>query len=267
VVRDDRNGLLVFWRNDRMGLLEPQDPILIEGQHFAPDGTRSWGAGGRIVRTTNLTAGSAGSISTSLGAASDGHGGAVVSFDDGVSGTNLDVFAQRVAGDGSLLWRNGTPVATGGADQANDSVTGTPDGGAFVTVWQPLSSPDDQLWLYRLGADGRVLWRQLLSSRDAGFPSHDFGAYGSFDQGRLRLAWNHFKQDGSSTIDVYLAVFDLTGRRLNGPVGLPLTTAPSSQILRGFAFDPKRKQGLAVWNDSRKNSTFDFDAVGGLYQE
>jgi hypothetical protein len=265
LVRDSRNGLLVFWRNGRSGLLSPKDRILIEGQHLAPDDSQGWGAQGRIVRTANLPAGT-GYVYSSLSAVSDGQGGAVLSFDDGPSGANFDVFAQRVTGDGRLLWRNGAAVATGGAYQENDSVTATPDGGAFVTVWQPQPGLE-KLWLYRLGPDGKIRWRQQLSSTDSGFPSHDWGAYGSFDNGRLRIAWNHFRQDGSGTIDVYLAVFDLAGHRLNGPVGVPLTTAQNSQTLRGFVFDPARKQGLAVWNDSRKGGPDDLDTVGGLYKE
>jgi hypothetical protein len=265
LVRDNRNGPMVFWRNGRFGFLSPQDHILIEGQHLAPDGSRNWGAQGRIIRTTNLPA-STGHAYSSLGAVSDGQGGAVLSFDDGLSGGNLDVFAQRVTGDGRLLWRNGATVAAGSAYQVNDSVTAAPDGGAFITVWQPQPGPE-KLWLYRLGPDGKIRWRQQLSSTDSGYPSTDGGAYGSFDNGRLRIAWNHFRQDGSGTIDVYLAIFDLAGHRLNGPIGTPLTSAQNSQILRGFVFDPARKQGLAVWNDYRKGGPDDPDTVGGLYKE
>jgi hypothetical protein len=264
LVRDSRNGLMVFWRNNRLGPLSPKDRILIEGQHLAPDGSSLWGAQGRIVRTTHFLT-QTGYLYGLFNAVSDGQGGAVVSFQDGTL-KNLDVFAQRVTGDGRLLWGNGAPVATGGSLQQHDSLTAAPDGGAFVTVWQPV--PPEQLWLYRLGPDGKTLWRQRLSPTDSNLPSHDWGAYGSFNNGRLRMAWNHSRQDGSGTIDVYLAIFDLAGRRLNGPVGTPLTTAQDSQILRGLVFDPARKQGLAVWNDYRKGGgPDDLDTVGGLYKE
>ena len=263
IVRDARNGLMVFWRNDRMGLLTPKDRVLIEGQHLAPDGTRSWGSRGLIVRATNLPAGT-GHLYSSLGAVSDGQGGAVVSTDDGPAGTNLDVFAQRVTGDGRLLWRNGIAVATGAAYQQHDSATAAPDGGAFVTVWLPQSL---QLRLYRIDGNGKVRWSQLLSSTDSEGSPSDFNAYGSFDDGRLRVAWIHQRQNGAFTMDVYLAVFDLAGRRLNGPAATPITTAQDGQFLRGFVFDPARKQGFAVWNDRRSGTWDDLDTVGGLYKE
>jgi hypothetical protein len=68
-------------------------------------------------------------------------------------------------------------------------------------------------------------------------------------------------------MDVYLAIFDLAGHRLNGPTATPITTALDGQFLRGFAFDPTRKQGFAVWEDRRKGTWDDLDAVGGLYRE
>lgn len=263
LVRDDRNGLMVFWRNDHMGLLTPNEHIEIDGQHLAPDGTRTWGAQGRLVRATKLNAGY---LFTSLAAVPDGQGGAVVSFDDGTSPTNLDVFAQRITGDGRLLWRNGVAVAAGSGYQANDSLTATRDGGAFVTVWMPLTGQGDQLWLYRLGANGKVLWKQRVTSGDPRLAISDFGAYASFDNGRLRLAWEHYRSDGRS-FDVYLAVYDLAGHRLNGADGTPLNSDQHAQFLRGFAFDPAHKQGLAVWDDQRTDNAIDFDTRGALYQE
>jgi hypothetical protein len=179
---------------------------------------------------------------------------------------DLDVFAQRIAGDGRLLWRNGVALATGSPYQANDSLTATADGGAFVTAWLPLIGQGDQLWLYRLAANGKVLWKQRITSGDPLASASDFGAYASFDGGRLRLAWEHYRSIGSA-FDVYLAVYDLAGHRLNGAAGTPLTSTPNSQFLRGFAFDPVRKQGLAVWDDQRKPNAIDFDTLGALYQE
>lgn len=265
VVRDDHNGLMVFWRNNQMGLLTPDEHVQIEGQHLAPDGTRSWGARGRIVRTTKLPAGT-GYLFLSLAAVPDGQGGAVVSFDDGTSPASRDVFAQRITGDGRLLWRNGAAVAAGSPYQANDSLTATRDGGAFVTVWQPAALGGTELWLYRLGPNGKVLWKQQVTAGDPRLAFSDLGAYASFDNGRLRLAWEHYRSDGRS-FDVYLAVYDLAGHRLNGADGTPLNSDQHAQILRGFAFDPVRKQGLAVWDDQRKDNAVDFDTRGALYQE
>jgi YD repeat-containing protein len=77
----------------------------------------------------------------------------------------------------------------------------------------------------------------------------------------------HQRQDGTWTIDVYLAIFDLAGHRLSGSNATPITTAVDAQFLRGFVFDAARRQGLAVWEDRRKGTWDDLDTIGGLYEE
>jgi hypothetical protein len=263
LVTDGRGGALVFWRNNRDPFNAPQHPILIEGQRLTPDGTRAWGTRGRILRTTNLAA--AGGYSFfELSATSDGRGGAVLSFHDwrGQGVLALDVFAQRVNRAGRVLWGRGVPVAATGEPEQNDSITAAPDGGAFVTVWAPRSLT---LWLHRLGPDGRVRWKRQLFAEDVGPTPNDWGAYGSFDQGRLRIAWIHQRQNGTWTMDVYYVIYDLDGFRLLDAT--PLTTAQDGQFLRGFAFDAARAQGFAVWEDRRKGTWEDLDTVGGLYKE
>lgn len=266
LVEDGHGGLLVFWRNQRHPLSDPQvQTMLMEGQHFANDGTRLWGRRGRILRTTNLAEASDYSYSF-FGAVSDGAGGAVVTFNDwnGKWKPTYDVLAQRVSGDGHLLWGDGVTVAGGPLHQQHDAVIAAPDGGAFVTVWNPDQA---QLWLYRLLPSGQVSWRQPVSSTDGGPRPNDFGAHGSVDGGRLRVAWTHQRQDGTLDIDVYLAVFDLAGHRLNGAAATPITTAPDAQFLRGFVFDPTRHQGFAVWEDRRKGNWDDLDTIGAIYVE
>ena len=263
LVRDDRNGVMVFWRNNRDAFTAPDDRALIEGQHLTPEGTRAWGRSGKILRTSNLGA-SGFSGFAELSAVSDGQGGAIISFNDwrGQGALALDVFSQRVTGDGRLLWGQGAAVATGDEQQQNDSIIAAPDGGAFVTVWQPL-----RLWLYRLGPEGKVRWKRQISSSNSGSTPNDWGAYGSFDKGRLRIAWIHQQQNGTWTMDVYLAIFDQDGRRLNGPAATPITSALDGQFLRGFAFDSARLQGFAAWEDRRKGTWDDLDTIGGLYKE
>jgi hypothetical protein len=53
-VRDGQGGLIVVWLNTRYKFDRRVDPILVEGQRFAVDGRRLWGAKGKLVRRTNL---------------------------------------------------------------------------------------------------------------------------------------------------------------------------------------------------------------------
>jgi hypothetical protein len=269
LVPDGHDGVMGFWSNKRDAFDHPKDRSLIEGQHFTAQGVKTWGPQGRILRTAGLGA-SVVSSPDELGAVSDGRGGAVLSFDDwsGRGALALDVYAQRVNGAGRVLWGRGAAVATGDTQQQNDSITAAPDGGAFITVWEPhiTSEPaPDLLSLYRLGPDGKVLWKRQLASPASDAVPSDWGAYGSFDGGLLRLAWTHQRQQGAGDIDLRLVVFDLAGHPLNGPSGAPLTTDDGAQVLRGLAFDPARKQGFAVWLDQRAGDNL--DVSGGFFGE
>jgi hypothetical protein len=268
LVPDGHGGLLVFWVNKRDAFTHPKDHTLIEGQHLTSQGIKAWGPRGRVLRTTGVGA----SVSASfdeMRAVPDGRGGAVLSFDDwsGRGALEYDVYAQRVNGAGRVLWGRGAAVATGDKAQQNDSLTAAPDGGAFVTVWEPniASEPaPDLLWLYRLGPDGKTLWRrQLASPEEAGIISSDWGAYGTFEGGRLLIAWSHQRQQGTETIVPRLLVFDLSGHSLNGPSGDPLITEDISSYLRGLAYDPARQQGFAVWGAVQSS----LDVAGGFFRE
>ena len=263
MVSDGQGGLLVFWVDSEFSDGAPIR-ARIEGQHLAADGTRTWGGLGRILRNLRELSFSGSLIFESLLAVPDGQGGAVISFHD-QSGDpakpSLGVYAQRVAGDSRRLWGTGTAVATG--VRTNDALIAGPDGGAFVTE---LDGKKHQLWLHRLGPDGRELWKSLLSVADGPQPD-DWGACGSFDDGRLRLAWNHRRQAGLLGTEIRLAVFDANGKRLNGPAGKPLTNAREQRYLRGLVFDPARRQGLAVWDDNPGRRSSSWDVAGALYTE
>lgn len=266
-VPDGEGGLLVFWRNGRV-LFDDEtiDPILMEGQRFAPDGARLWGPEGKIVRTTSLPEG-ASYVFTVFNVVADGHGGAVLAFDDwtGNPGWGMDVYAQRVNGQGKTLWGSRAVVRSGKAQQQNAAVIAAPDGGAFFVVNEFLGPTSIRSRAFRLSPGGRHLWTRkgvLLSNGRF----QNYGAYGSFDEGVLRIAWIHQTQLGFF-FDVNLAAFDLSGRRLTPAEGVPITKARDAQFLRGFVFDPERNQGFAVWDDRRNGNADLMDTFGALYME
>jgi hypothetical protein len=265
-VSDGEGGLLVFWRNGRVILDDETDPVLLEGQRFAPDGTPLWGPEGKVVRTTNLPERSSVGY-TALIVVPDGHGGAVLAFSDssGNPGWREDIYAQRVNADGETLWGSRAVVRSGPANKQLYALIAAPDGGAFAVVSEFLGGTSVRSRVFRLSSQGRQLWTRkgvLLSNGKF----QDYGAYGSFDGGVLRIAWIHQTEPGFF-FDVNLAAFDLTGKRLTPAQGIPITRARDAQFLRGFVFDPERGQGFAVWNDRRKGSFDLMDTYGGFYTE
>lgn len=264
-VEDGEGGLLVFWRNQGFPFGDDRvDRMLIEGQRFAPDGTRLW-KGGIVARVTNLPE-SNGYGALELFAVPDGRGGAVLAFRDRNvrSRSSHDVMAQRVDAGGRLLWGDGVHVTGDRKWQFANGLIAAPDGGAFVAV-----DVAGGLRLFRLGPDGRHRWSPAGIS-PAGSPKGGSAEalFGSFHGGVLRVAWSQRIHGTSSGLDIRLATFEPTGRRLSNPGSIPLSTAPGDQQLHGFVFDPRFSRGLLIWmSRSHESNPADSDAHGALYIE
>ncbi len=269
-VADAADGLLVFWRNQRDGGDGIDEMMLMEGQHFSAGGAKMWGENGLLVRTTNL----AETNSHSFGfydVQADGAGGAVIGFNDwsGTSTPDLDVFAQRVAADGTLLWGDagsGVLVAGDGAHIQHENTVALPDGGAVITGYEDVSSTQSRLWIYRIGPDGSHLWPNAVLLHEPTATALDYGVYGAFADGLVQLVWTHQTQVATLEMDVQLARFSLSGERYDGLAGLTLSSAPDAQFTRGLALSPASLRAVATWDDRRSGSWDDLDTYGASYQ-
>ncbi len=268
-VSDRHGGALVFWENNGDVLqADRQDAKLIEGQHFAADGSRLWGDAGRIVRTTNLLQGDS-YIFNEYDAAADGVGGAVLAFNDWNHGQppTLDVLAQRVNSDGDLLWGDGIPVAQGLLAQQLDTLTAV-EGGAVILVDEFRSATRSTIRIYRLAASGAPLWgRQGRAFSDPAAQALDFGGFGSWDGGKLRFLWTHQRAPGTWDFSLYLTRYTLAGLRLTAPAGIPLSTLPFAQFSRGFAWDPRHGTGLAVFEVFHPEAANAYDTWGTWFRD
>jgi len=126
IARDDAGGVLVVWSDWRLG-----------------------GAGAPDIRAARLTAAGlsdpiwGGWVCKATGAqgnpvvVSDGAGGGVIAWQDGRSGSENDIYAQRLGGSGSIApgWSvDGTPVCTSTGLQYGPRIVQDGAGGALV-VW------------------------------------------------------------------------------------------------------------------------------------
>jgi len=120
---DDSGGVIVVWESHpNPGSTE------VDAQHVQPSGALSWGADGVTL------CGAPGRPSRPTLVA-DGHGGAIVTWEDTRGGTS-DVYAQRVNGAGTSQWTaQGVAVSTADKDQAAPRLV--PDGaGGVIITWE-----------------------------------------------------------------------------------------------------------------------------------
>ena len=255
LVSDPQGGVLVFWTREQTRLAgnDADVTLALEGQRLSPDGTPLWGATAERFDLSPLDRSTG--LFTRLAAVSDGQGGAILAYGHQAGRLRnpvVTVRAQRVDRRGGRLWGEGTTLAYGRLTlPAIDSLTLAPDGGAFAVVYETLANSQSRLVLHRVDARGRLprpVAGTVLSA--PGRIQADFNSRASFDGGRLRVLWLSHRLGDPLDLEVRIALFDAAGKRLSAPDNSPLATgsADAGPLFAGFAFDPGRDQGLAVWS-------------------
>ncbi|GAX59201.1 hypothetical protein SCALIN_C01_0132 [Candidatus Scalindua japonica] len=194
----------------------------------------------------------------------DGVGGAIIVWHDTRSGfgqggqegdefDNFDIYAQRINGDGQILWaENGVPVSESAKWQVYPVIDTDGLGGAII-AWDDGRSFNSQVYVQRVDQNGNILWGQdgLLI---AVIPPED----GQSDPrivadgfGGAIVAWTDLRS-GINT-DAYGQRVDGNGNRLWGIGGVPLASVVGDQLLVRVASDGVGG-GIFSWTDSRDGS-------------
>ena len=122
----------------------------IYAQRIDPDGKLLWGEDGIPVSVAPF-------LKEDVKTISDGKGGAIIVWEDSRHG-NLDIYAQRIDGDGKPVWElDGVPVYKGEGDQYDPFLT-TDDAGGAIIAWWDISTPDWNVYAQRMGATGGRIW-------------------------------------------------------------------------------------------------------------
>jgi len=204
---DGSGGAIAAWSDERNATLAD-----IYAQRVGPFGTMLWSNDGVIVCA-------AASYQLFPVIAADGTGGAVIAWEDSRSDTTVDIYAQRMAGNGLPLWTsNGVSACTDPAYKALPAVC-TNGGGSAIVVWQDSRNMGDDLYAQRIDASGTRAWGEtgtvVCSAADSqlGPSIADDGSSGAL------FAW-YDARDGDGDFDVYAQHVTSNGD-LGGTVGIP----------------------------------------------
>lgn len=146
VAPDGTGGSFIAWQDGRNASWD----IFI--QRLDASGNPEWGANGVALCT-------AANNQYKPQILPDGTGGAIVVWYDYRSGSNYDIYAQRVDASGTPLWTgDGVAVCTAAGDQISPRIITDGSGGAIM-AWQDLRNGGDyDIYAQRLDATGTRKW-------------------------------------------------------------------------------------------------------------
>lgn len=203
IVADDAGGAIVAWTDDRSPAA-----TAVFAQRVAADGSLLWASTGLTI-THGLGDRVLG------GLVADASGGAYVLWEQ-VSANdalNSDLFAQRLAADGALLWSTPVTITTAPGEQYGLQATADGSGGVIVT-WGDLREPlDPNVYAQRITASGVALWTPNGEpvSVDPGrqSPPAQVVADGA---GSALVVWQDFRLNTRRS-DVFMQRMSATGQR------------------------------------------------------
>ncbi|MFA4844741.1 MAG: hypothetical protein WC632_07340 [Candidatus Margulisiibacteriota bacterium] len=239
LIDDGLGGLIVTWQEYRSGNAD------IFAQRFNSRGTPLWGENGLVVCKA-----AAGQFAPNL--ASDGAGGAIITWHDYRSGSGEDIYAQRVNASGLPLWlSDGLPVCTAAGTQWYPKIASDGAGGAII-VWADgrNSAADNNIYGQRLDGNGQALWEKEGIPLCAAAQNQERPLILPVDKGFI-LAW-HDSRNGN--VDIYAQKIDLAGAPLWDEDGVAVTIAPFNQNDPRLA-DDGNGGAVVAWSDGREEET------------
>jgi len=238
VVTSTGGGAIVVWQ-DLRGTGPSYD---VYAQRLSGVGAPQWAANGAVV---------CGAVGNQFGPmlASDGIGGAIIAWTDARSGTGLDdVYGQRVANAGNMLWTaNGVPLGVAAGAQRDADIIADGSGGAIV-VWsdQRVSTDEADIYGQRVAADGARAWGASGSVVNANGGSQLDPRLISDAQGGAIVVW----QDGATNPNVNAQRVNSSGHRLWAVSGVVVCAAAGDQSVPSIVADGS-SGAIVAWADAR----------------
>ena len=145
IISDGAGGAIVTWQDNRSGTAD------IYAQRVNASGAVQWTADGMAICT-------AANIQSFPTIASDGSGGAIVTWQDNRNG-DYDIYAQRVNASGVVQWTaNGVALCAAVDQQVSPTIVSDGAGGAIVTWQDARPGVVGDIYAQRVNASGAVQW-------------------------------------------------------------------------------------------------------------
>lgn len=206
IITSGTDGVIITWVDFRDDVNNASD---IYAQKISLTGTSLWQNDGIAVCTALES-------QNSPALASDGLGGAIISWDD-FRGASIDLYAQRVNAQGQPQWTgDGLQITNLSASEDESVIMPDGQGGVFL-AWEDRRNSNFDIYAQRLDAAGNNLWRANGVAISTAAASQRFISMAADNNGGAYLAWED-RRAGSNGDDVY-------AQQVNGNGELGVITA------------------------------------------
>jgi hypothetical protein len=246
---DGAGGSIVTWYDERSGAGNSN----IYAQRISAAGAVQWSANGVALCTAS-------GVQNGPAIATDGAGGAIVTWVDYRNATNTDIYAQRVSAGGAVQWTaNGVALCAATGSQWSPTIAADGAGGSIVT-WYDERNVDYDLYAQKISGAGAVQWTAdgVALCTATGYQSApriipDGGAPGEAGSGAI-VTWNDAR---SGNYDIYAQRISAGGMVQWTADGVALCTATGDQAAPTIVSDDGGG-AIVGWSDSR-NGTANYD--------
>jgi predicted lipoprotein with Yx(FWY)xxD motif len=212
ICSDGADGVIIAWYDYRA-----TTDFNIYAQRQGPGGAIVWAVDG-VVMNNNV-----GYDQINPRIVSDGVGGAIIAWQDYVTGTTSDIYAQRVAAAGAVQWTaTGVIICTAAGDQMNPQIVTDGSSGAFVTWDDRRDTANYNIYAQRIAADAAINWSAEGYPICAADSSQTSPAMASDGNLGAILAWQDFR---NGNYDIYAQGFDISG------IGVEVGPPPNGSAL------------------------------------
>ncbi len=158
----------------------------------------------------------------------DGAGGMIVVWQDFRSGTQYDIYAQRVNALGLTQWKHdGVMICDAPNDQLFPQLVSDGMGGAIIAWDDYRGGDEDDIFVQRISASGEILWTSNGIAVCAAANAQAYPRLVSCETGGAIVAWHDWRT-GTET-DIYAQRIDASGAPVWANDGIGVCAAPGDQ--------------------------------------
>jgi hypothetical protein len=253
IVSDGSGGAIITWEDFRNNSY-----YNVYAQRVSASGVVQWTANG--VALSPLVANQQGPT-----IASDGSGGAIITWFDGRNHVDYDIYAQRVNPSGALQWTSaGAAICTATGNQQSTAIVSDGAGGAIIAWDDPRSDANGDIYAQRVNASGAGQWTTNGIPICTATNSQDWPTIVSDGSGGAIIAWDDYRN--GSYYKIYAQGVSSSGVTEWAANGVALSTTTAAEFSPTIVSDMSGG-AIITWQDFRNGNNWEiyaqwFDASG-----